>query len=85
MKKGYGYGLWIRNFDRLLDVLKIKDEDLLPEMLRLMDTVSRADYDGEIKELLAVMSGKEFMNVASALDKVDAFDFEEQLRIAALV
>ena len=85
LKKGYGYGLWIRNFDRLLDVLKIKDEDLLPEMLRLMDTVSRADYDGEIKELLAVMSGKEFMNVASALDKVDAFDFEEQLRIAALV
>ena len=57
----------------------------MPEMLRLMDTVSRADYDGEIKELLAVMSGKEFMNVASALDKVDAFDFEEQLRIAALV
>lgn len=85
LKKGYGYGLWIRNFDRLLDVLKIKDEDLLPEMLRLMDTVSRADYDGEIKELLAVMSGKEFMNVASALDKIDAFDFDEQLRIAALV
>ena len=54
-------------------------------MLRLMDTVSRADYDGEIKELLAVMSGKEFMNVASALDKIDAFDFDEQLRIAALV
>jgi len=54
-------------------------------MLRLMDTVSRADYDGEIKELLAAMSGKEFMNIARALDKVDAFDFEEQLRLAALI
>ena len=85
MKKGYGYGRRIQNFDRLLDVLKIKEEDLLPEMLRLMDTVSTADYDDELKELLATLSGKEFMNIARALDKVDAFDFEEQLRLAALI
>ena len=85
LKKGYGYGRRIQNFDRLLDVLKIKDEDLLPEMLRLMERVSRADYDGEIKELLAAMSGKESMNIARALDKVDAFDFEEQLRLAELI
>lgn len=85
LKKGYGYGRRIQNFDRLLDVLKIKDEDLLPEMLRLMDTVSTADYDDELKELLATLSGKEFMNIARALDKVDAFDFEEQLRLAALI
>ena len=50
-----------------------------------METVSRADYDGEIKELLAAMSGKESMNIARALDKVDAFDFEEQLRLAELI
>lgn len=85
LKKGYGYGRRIQNFDRLLDVLKIKEEDLLPEMLRLMDTVSTADYDDELKELLATLSGKEFMNIARALDKVDAFDFEEQLRLAALI
>lgn len=85
LKKGYGYSRRIQNFDRLLDVLKIKDEDLLPEMLRLMDTVSTADYDDELKELLATLSGKEFMNIARALDKVDAFDFEEQLRLAALI
>ena len=85
MKKGYGYGRRIQNFDRLLEALEIQEENLLPEMLRLMETVSRADYDGEIKELLAAMSGKEFMNIARALDKVDAFDFEEQLRLAELI
>ena len=85
LKKGYGYGYWIKNFDRLLDVLNIKDEDLLPEMLRLMSTVSRADYDGEIKELLAGMSGREFMNVAIAVDGLDEYDFEKQLIIAALI
>lgn len=85
LKKGYGYGGRISNFDRLLEVLEIREEKLLPALLRLMETVSRADYDGEIKELLAAMSGKEFMNIARALDKVDAFDFEEQLRLAELI
>lgn len=85
LKKGYGYGYWIKNFDRLLEVLKIKDEDLLPEMLRLMDTVSRANYDGEIKELLTDMSGREFMNIAMAVDSLDAHDFEKKLIVAALV
>ena len=85
LKKGYGYGLWIRNFDRLLDVLRIKEEELLPEMLRLMDRVSTADYDGELKELLAALSGGEFMNIAFALDRINVSDFEEQLRLAALV
>lgn len=85
LKKGYGYGRRIQNFDRLLEVLKIKDEDLSPEMLRLMDTVSTADYDGELKELLAQMSGREFLNIAHVLDEIDAFDFEEQLRIAEFI
>lgn len=85
LKKGYGYSRRIQNFDRLLDVLKIKDEDLLPEMLRLMDTVSTADYDDELKELLAALSGKEFMNIARVLNEIDAFDFEERLRLAALI
>ena len=85
LKKGYGYSRRIQNFDRLLDVLKITDEDLLPEMLRLMDTVSTADYDDELKELLAALSGKEFMNIARVLNEIDAFDFEERLRLAALI
>lgn len=85
LKKGYGYGRRIQNFDRLLDVLRIKEEELLPEMLRLMDTVSTADYDGELKELLAAISGKEFMNIARVLDEIDAFDFEEQLRFAEFI
>ena len=85
LKKGYGYGRRIQNFDRLLEVLEIKDEDLLPEMLRLMDTVSTADYDGELKELLAHMSGREFMNIAHVLDKIDDFDFEKRLRLAELI
>ena len=85
LKKGYGYGLWIRNFDRLLDVLEIREEELLPELLRLIDTVSTADYDGELKELLAALSGGEFMSIAFALDRINVSDFEEQLRLAALV
>lgn len=85
LKKGYGYGLWIRNFDRLLDVLKIREEELLPELLRLMETVSTAGYDGELKELLAALSGGEFMSIAFVLDRINVSDFEEQLRLAALV
>lgn len=85
LKKGYGYGRRIQNFDRLLDVLRIKEEELLAEMLRLMDTVSISDYDGELKELLAQMSGREFLNIAHVLDEIDAFDFEEQLRIAEFI
>ena len=85
LKKGYGYGRRIQNFDRLLEALEIKDEELLPELLRLMDTVSTADYDGELKELLAQMSGREFMNIAHVLGEIDAFDFEEQLRFAELI
>lgn len=85
LKKGYGYSRRIQNFDRLLDVLKIKEEDLLPEMLRLMDTVSTAVYDDELKELLTALSGKEFMNIARVLNEIDAFDFEERLRLAALI
>ena len=85
LKKGYGYGRRIQNFDRLLEALKIKEEDLLPELLRLMDTVSTADYDDELKELLAALSGQEFMNIARVLDEIDAFDFEEQLRFAEFI
>ena len=85
LKKGYGYGRRIQNFDRLLEALKIKEEDLLPELLRLMGTVSTADYDDELKELLAALSGQEFMNIARVLDEIDAFDFEEQLRFAEFI
>ena len=58
---------------------------MLPELLRLMDTVSTADYDDELKELLAALSGQEFMNIARVLDEIDAFDFEEQLRFAEFI
>ena len=50
-----------------------------------MDTVSTADYDDELKELLAALSGQEFMNIARVLDEIDAFDFEEQLRFAEFI
>lgn len=53
--------------------------------MRLIDTVSTADYDGELKELLAALSGGEFMSIAFALDRINVSDFEEQLRLAALV
>ena len=85
LNRGYGYGRRIQNFDRLLDVLKIKEEELLPEMLRLMDTVTTPEYDGELKELLAALSGREFVNIASVLDDIDAFDFEGLLRFAELI
>lgn len=79
LKKGYGYGDEIGNFDRLLESLNIKDEELLPELQRIMATVSRADYDSELKELLAEMSGREFVQIAYALDKIEQPDFEDVL------
>ena len=54
-------------------------------MLRLMDTVTTPEYDGELKELLAALSGREFVNIASVLDDIDAFDFERLLRFAELI
>ena len=85
LKKGYGYGNWIKNFDRFLEVLNIKEEDLLQEMLRIMATVSTADYDGELKELLAEMSGVEFVRVAYVLDNIKKADFENILAFAELI
>lgn len=85
LKKGYGYGDEIGNFDRLLEVLNIKDEKLLPEMQRIMATVSRADYDGELKELLAEMSGREFMQIAYALRHIDDEDFEKILAFTEFI
>lgn len=85
LKKGYGYGSRISNFDRLLEALEVREEELLPELLRLMETAATPDYDGELKELLARMSGREFLNIARVLNDIDAFDFEERLRLAALI
>ncbi len=85
LKKGYGYGDEIRNFDRLLKALGIDDKALLPEMQRIMATVSRADYDSELKELLAEMSGREFMRVAYALNNIGDESFEKVLVLTELI
>ena len=80
-----GYGDEIRNFDRLLKALGIDDKALLPEMQRIMATVSRADYDSELKELLAEMSGREFMRVAYALNNIGDESFEKVLVLTELI
>lgn len=85
VKNGLGYGLRISNFDRLLQSLGIADKDLLPHMLRIMENTSRTQYDAELKELLAKLSGKDFMQIAATLEEIDASKFEEILRVNQLV
>lgn len=85
LKNGFGYGTRIKNFDRLLEVLKVREEDVFSEMLRLMENVSRAEYDSELKELLARLSGKDFIALAQVLEGIDSRNFEEKLRLAEFV
>ena len=54
-------------------------------MQRIRATVSRADYDSELKELLAEMSGREFMRVAYALNNIGDESFEKVLVLTELI
>ena len=85
LKKGFGYGTRIKNFDRLLEVLNVREEDVFSEILRLMENVSRADYDSELKELLARLSEKNFIGIAGVMEEIDSPDFEGVLRFAQFV
>jgi len=53
---GLGYGSYVSNFDRLFSALGINESIALPEMQRLIDHVSRDQYQTELTDFLAKQS-----------------------------
>lgn len=84
-KNGLGYGRWIRNFDRLLEVLKVDENVLLPFMQDMIASRSWNEYDKALVDFLSKESGMKKRAVRTALSRTDEWDFEEVLRRATLI
>ena len=83
--KGLGYNITVPNFDTLLRALKIKEEDVLPLMLKTMDTTATPDYGAELLAMLAKLSGKDAKTLEKAVDGLDSARYEERLKALKLV
>ena len=81
---GLGYGTFISRFDRLLSVLKIDESAMLKEMQRLIDNVGRDSYLADLVDFLAGQSGHKKAVIRKAIDKTDAYNYEEVLRVLGL-
>ena len=81
---GLGYGSYITRFDRLLSVLKIDESAMLKEMQRLIDNVGRDSYLADLVDFLAGQSGHKKAVIRKAIDKTDAYNYEEVLRVLGL-
>lgn len=81
-KEGLGYGRYISNFDRLLNVLKIDEKDMLTEMTRLIDCIPRDTYQKELTTFLHEHSGikKSVLNKALSRTKDSEWGFEYSLK-----
>jgi SPP1 gp7 family putative phage head morphogenesis protein len=66
-KNGLGYGLYIKNFDRLLDALKIDESALLIEMKRLIDTTAVDTYQKSLADWLSRQSGHKKTAISKAI------------------
>jgi hypothetical protein len=81
---GLGYHLRIKNFDRLLEVLKVDETEMFTEMKRLIDNVSSPQYRDELLNFLSVKSrvGKPKMNkIFSALNEKEKYRINLYVRI----
>ena len=84
-KNGLGYGLWIRNFDKLVGVLKINEEELLSDLLEMIATRPWNDYGKVIVETLSQKSGIKKSVVRAALSGTGEWDYDRVLRSLALI
>lgn len=84
-KNGLGYGRWIRNFDRLLEVLNVDENVLLPFMQNMIASLSMNEYDKALVDFLSKESGMKKRAVRTALSRTDEWDFEAVLRRATLI
>lgn len=84
-KNGLGYGRWVKNFDRLLEVLGIDEAVLLPFMQDMIATRQMNEYGNALVDFLSKESGVKKRAVRSALSQTDEWDFEQVLRKNALI
>jgi hypothetical protein len=82
---GLGYGLSIKNFDRLLAALKIDETALLTEMQRIIDTAGRNKYLEELTEFLSRQSGAGKSAIRLAMSRTNKSRYEAELRKLRLI
>ena len=89
-EKGLGYGLYIKNFDRLLGALKIDESALLTEMKRLVDATTVDTYQKSLADWRSGQSGRKkgaiSKAISAATDKTMYKErFEEKLKELGLL
>lgn len=84
-KNGLGYGLWIDNFDRLLDVLGVDDSVMLPFMQEIIATLPMNKYGQALVDFLSRESGVKKSAVRAALSGIKELAYERVLRKATLI
>lgn len=86
LKNGLGYGSYVRRFDALLQALGIKDEQLLPHMLAMIEGLETPDYGLHLAATLADLSGARKSAVKRALSHLNKHtNFEEILKDCGLM
>jgi hypothetical protein len=77
---GLGYALRIKKFDKLLEVLKVDETEMLTEIKRLIDHVPRDKYGKELRGFLSAKTKLKKSEIAKLFGAMnDTFDFESVL------
>ncbi len=84
-RNGLGYGHWIKNFDRLLEVLGIDETVMLSGMKDMIASLQMNEYGQALVDFLSRESGVKKRVVRSALSQTHKWDFEQVLRENALI
>ena len=85
IKNGLGYGSYLKRFDKLLSLLNINDEDLLPRLQYLISSFSTPEYFEEVEAMLAELSGKKKSAIKRALSNINkTINYEELLKECGL-
>jgi hypothetical protein len=77
---GLGYALRIKKFDKLLEVLKVDETEMLTEMKRLIDVAPRDKYGKELTGFLNTKTGIEKRKIIDLFGKMQkSANFENAL------
>lgn len=82
---GLGYRARIRHFNRLLEVLKIDEQDMFTEMKRLIDNIPCDAYGKELSGFLSAKSGLKKSKINKILGILEEWHFEETLEKMGLI
>ncbi len=70
-ENGYGYNRWVRNFDRLIEALKIDEEELLSVMLDMIATKPRNKYLEALVDVFSEKPGIKRGAIRKAFSKIN--------------